>query len=372
MQRKMDETILVNKRLKATLDRRQRNPSAADRSVLRGADAAKWIKHELELICNTVEASVTLKLLRTQRAQQSKKLNQLQAQLTELAGVEDEDGADGSIDDRVQQRRELEEEIRQCETDLEYRNAQIADLQQKIHTVDTETQLAAFGEGLASLPEARESFQRLLEQLVHTHTRLFETRFKLVELQATGECQEEALGQARAQLQLTEKQYREQVVQLERTYEDKLALLLMQRTAANSSVPAENADHPTQPDTVHEEAIRRIDELRDELESYKRTVQLLQEKLDEHVPPRRKCQLPRRLQDHHMELATDEDDAMELSDEEQDEDDLSKELLEKELDPDFRGTPLHKRKKVRVTRRSYRRSRVFAINSSFGVPRFDR
>ncbi|XP_035919488.1 chromosome-associated kinesin KIF4 [Anopheles stephensi] len=353
MQRKMDETIMVNKRLKATLDRRQRNPTAADRSVMRGAEAAKWIKHELELICNTVEASVTLKLLRSQRTQQSKKLTQLQAQLAELEAMvvveeEEEGGADGSIDGQHQQRGELEDEIRQCVTDLEYRNAQIADLQQKINTMDTETQLAAFAEGLVSLPEARESFQRLLEQLVHTHTRLFETRFQLVELKATSECQEEALGQARAQMQLAEKQYREQVVQLERTYEDKLALLLMRPPGGTSAVPDENQDGLAQPDTVHEEAIRHIDELRDELESYKQTVHTLQEKLKEHELPRRKCQLPQRLRDHQMDIDFDEDAAMELSDEENEEDDLSRELLEKELDPDFRGTPLHKRKKMQT------------------------
>uniref|UniRef100_A0A182M2Q0 Kinesin motor domain-containing protein n=1 Tax=Anopheles culicifacies TaxID=139723 RepID=A0A182M2Q0_9DIPT len=342
MQRKMDETIMVNKRLKATLERRQRNPSTADRSAMRGADAARWIKHELELIFNTVEASVTLKMLRTQRTQQMKKRNLLRTQLTELGGGEDGDGADGTMDDRQHQRVELEEELRQCETDLEYRNAQIADLQQKIHTMDTETQLTTLGEGLACLPETRDAFQRLLEQLVQTHTCLFEARFELVELQATGECQEEALAQTRAQLQQVEQQYKEKVVQLERTYEEKLSFLLMQR-AAGGSVPVGSNDEDTtatHTDTVHEEAIQRIEQLREELESYKLTVQILQEQQQANVPSRRKCKLPTRLEDHDMDIDMDEYEDEELSDDSQ-----LNEQLEKELDPDFRGTPLNKRKK---------------------------
>ncbi|XP_052900783.1 chromosome-associated kinesin KIF4A [Anopheles moucheti] len=341
MQRKMDETIQVNKRLKATLERRQRSPVRADRSAMRGAEAARWIKHELELICNTVEASVTLKMLRTQRAQQSKKRNQLRAQLTELSigGVETP-GADGSMDERQQQRAELEEEMRQCETDLEYRNAQISDLQQKIHSMDTESQLATLGEGLASLPEARDAFQRLLEQLVHTHTRLFETRFELVELQATSECQEEALGQSRAQLQQAEQQYKEKVVQLERTYEEKLSFLLMQRAAEGGSAPdGDGGEAAPHTDTVLQEAIQRIEQLREELESHKKMVQVLHNDQAKMVT-RRHVRLPTRLVDHEMDAEIDEDEEMELFD-----DSEVKEQLERELDPDFRGTPLNKRKK---------------------------
>uniref|UniRef100_A0A182WGR4 Kinesin motor domain-containing protein n=1 Tax=Anopheles minimus TaxID=112268 RepID=A0A182WGR4_9DIPT len=339
MQRKMDATIMVNKRLKATLERRQRNPSTGDRSVMRGADADRWIKHELELICNTVEATVTLKMLHNQRTQQVKKRNQLRAQLMELG---EEDGADGSMDEMQQQRTELDEELRQCEADLECRNAQIADLQQKIHTMDTETQLTTLGDGLVSLPESRNAFQKLLEQLVNTQTALFETRFKLVELQATGECQEEALTQTRAQLQQTEQQYKEKVVQLERTYEEKLSFLLMQRAAGGSVQPAGDGDEDdaTHPDIVLEEAIQRIEQLRDELESYKLTVQTLEEQLQANVMPRRKCNLPSRLVDHAMDMEVDEEEDDELSDNSQ-----LKEQMEKELDPDFRGTPMYKRKK---------------------------
>ncbi|XP_050076438.1 chromosome-associated kinesin KIF4A [Anopheles maculipalpis] len=341
MKRKMDETILVNRRLKQTLERRQRNTSASDRSVMRGPEASRWIKHELELMCDTVEASATLKLLHSQRTQQSKKLSQLRKDLAELLGAvkSDEPVGDGSIDERNQQIQLAKDEIRQCETELEYRNAQIADLQQKIHNMDTESLLVAFSEGLASLPEARESFNQVLEQVVHTQTQLFEARFQLVELKATSECQEEALCQARDQLQQVEKQYREQVVQLERTYEDKLAFLLMQRTDA---VPAENAVGPPQPDTVHEEAIRHINELRDELEMNKQLVEKLQ--AEEQQLPRRKCQLPLRLREHHMDFVDQDTDTSYGSDSENNEDDPSKELLEKELDPDFRGTPLYKRK----------------------------
>uniref|UniRef100_A0A182PQ58 Kinesin motor domain-containing protein n=1 Tax=Anopheles epiroticus TaxID=199890 RepID=A0A182PQ58_9DIPT len=349
MQRKMDETILVNKRLKATLERRQRNLSTAnacDRSVMRGAEAARWIKHELELIYNTVDGTVTLNMLRTQRAQQSKKLTELRAQLAELVGAVG--GGEGADPD---EQRQLQEEIRQCETDLDYRNAQIADLQQKIHTMDTDSQVATFSEGLAKLPEGREAFQRLLQQLVQTHTRLIETRFQLVELQATSDCQEEALAQARAQLLAAEQQYREEVVQLEKTYEDKLSLLLMQRAAANGGAtvadPGEEAATLANPsDSVHEEAIRRIEQLRDELELYKRSAQMLREELNQatKLPPRKR-RVPLSLLDPDTEfnMRPFEDDEPIASEDDNE-------------DPDFRLTPMWKRKRGRSDSLSIRES----------------
>uniref|UniRef100_A0A182KE85 Kinesin motor domain-containing protein n=1 Tax=Anopheles christyi TaxID=43041 RepID=A0A182KE85_9DIPT len=348
MQRKMDETILVNKRLKATLDRRQRNTSAGstrDRSVLRGPEAARWIKHELELIYNTVDATVTLSMLCSQRAQQMQKIHELRTQRTELIERADE-GAD-----TVEQINQLKAEIIRLQTDQDYRNAQICDLQERIHVNDVECQVAAFGEGLAKLPEKREAFQRLLEQLVQSQTRLVETRIHLVELQATNDCQEEALAQAHTQYQAAEQQYREEVVQLEKRYEDKLSLLLMQRAAGGGAAASNDGN-----EDVHEEAIRRIEQLRDELELYKRSAEMLREQLDQATTlPKRKRRPPASMLNSEMEYDVMADDLEEYiypSDDDQ------------ERDPDFRGTPLHKRSKVVSIREGLLSSTLQSNNST--------
>ncbi|XP_040174420.1 chromosome-associated kinesin KIF4A-like isoform X2 [Anopheles arabiensis] len=366
MQRKMDETIQVNKRLKATLERQQRSKTAAgarDRAAMRGAEAARWVKQELELICNTVEATVTLSVLRAQRAQEVKKIKQMEGQCAELP----EGGAEY---------QRLRQDIQQCQLDLDYRNAQIVDLQTKLHTIDTDSQVAAFGEGLAKLPEARDAFQRLLEQLVQTHTRLIETRFQLVDLQATGDCQEEELAQARAQLEAADQQYREEVVQLEKRYEDKLALLLMQRTGGAAAAAAAATAAPTNgtgaegeeveeeagTGAVHEEAIRRIEQLRDELELYKRSAQMLRRQLDETTKrPVRKRRMPNHLLDPDFDTELDleflEDEYYQAGGSDDD---------NPELDPDFRGTPLHKRKKSMSIREGLLSSTIQSNASTVG------
>ncbi|XP_053678101.1 chromosome-associated kinesin KIF4A [Anopheles nili] len=326
MQRKMDETIMVNRRLKATLDRRQRqiSTSASDRSLLRGTQASQWIDHELELVYNTSEANITLNMLLKQRSQQATKLTELQAQLAECTDGTPEAG-------------ELEEEIHQIESDLAYRNAQIADLQQKIHTMDTDNQLLALSEGLAKLPEAREAFRRLLERATQTHTKLVEARFRLVEQQATNECQEETLAQVRAEYELAEHRYKEQVTQLEQTYEDKLALLLMER--AGTSQEGGNGD--ARPDTVHEEAIRQIEKLRHDIGQYEANYGRALKRLNEvtEQPVHRQRKVPRRLIEESNTEEQPEDEW--LSDAEE-----FDEVMELQRDPDFRATPLHKRKKV--------------------------
>uniref|UniRef100_A0A182QKX4 Kinesin motor domain-containing protein n=1 Tax=Anopheles farauti TaxID=69004 RepID=A0A182QKX4_9DIPT len=330
MQRKMQETILVNKRLKETLERRERRKAGnapAAGSALRGADAKRWLKHELELLLDTVDASVTLKVLQAQRVEQTEKLAQLRSQLRATLTAEDGESV-------AERRAKLEEEHAQCQTDLDYRNAQIANLQQKIHQMETDSQVVVLGEALAKLPEAREAFQRLLEQLVQTQTRLIETHYRLLELQARNECQELELAQARAQCDQIEQTHKEQVVQLEKTFEDKLALLLTQRSG-----------QPTEQDgPVHEEAIRRIEQLREELEQQQADYAALQRAYEAATTlPARPRKVPRRLIEDSSSLY-DEDD-MDYEEEGDNQQNEMHELLELERDPDFRGTPLSKRKK---------------------------
>ena len=143
-------------------------------------------------------------------------------------------------------------------------------------------------------------------------------------------------------------------MQLEKRYEDKLALLLMQRTggaaaAAATAAPTngtgaegEEVEEEAGTGAVHEEAIRRIEQLRDELELYKRSAQMLREQLDEATKrPVRKRRMPNHLLDPDFNTEFDleflEDEYNQVGGTDDD---------NPELDPDFRGTPLHKRKKV--------------------------
>ncbi|XP_049540963.1 chromosome-associated kinesin KIF4A-like [Anopheles darlingi] len=358
MQRKMEETIAVNKRLKAALDRRQQRNDGkggtgptGDRSMLRGTEAIRWIEQELELLYSMVEASDTLEVLMEQRTQHAAK----------LAGLKASKSKDPATI----------EEIHQCEKEMALRNAQISDLQQRGHDIDG--QLVLFSKALDTLPEKREAYRRLLAASVADRKQLSGLRFQLVECQAANECLEESLAQLRTDQQQTEQQYAVQVAELEKAYEDKLALLLLhqqQRTPARKQKTAEGEEETEQAlqqqeetetgqqqhtdnNNVLVEAIERIEMLRNELELHKEANRLLQRQLTATKEMLAASNVPRvsgnrKPKPKVLSYVTKQEEEDEEDEEEEDDDDDDDDMdeLERERDPDFRGTPISKRRKM--------------------------
>uniref|UniRef100_A0A182J473 Uncharacterized protein n=1 Tax=Anopheles atroparvus TaxID=41427 RepID=A0A182J473_ANOAO len=170
LQRKMDETAAVNRRLKAALDGRQRTNvgTVVDRMPLRGAEALRWIDQELELLHSAVEATATLKMLQKCRSEEEEQL----AKLKREADAETQNGNEQPM------RKIREEWITFFEESLRVRNETIADLEQKLRSVNTEEQLATFSDALATLPELREAIRRLLDAVVQKDAALIEERFQ--------------------------------------------------------------------------------------------------------------------------------------------------------------------------------------------------
>ncbi|XP_052859823.1 chromosome-associated kinesin KIF4A-like [Anopheles cruzii] len=342
MKRKLDETAAVNKRLKAALDRRmQRNGSklGGDRTKLRGTEAARWIEQELELLYSMVEASVTLDVLMERRTQLTAKLAHWRSA-----------GSDPSQAD----------EIRQCEDELDSRNAQIKDLQQRGH--DFEVQLEALSGTIETLPEKKEAFRRVLAASVADRKQLTGLRFQLEECQTANDCLEETLAQLRADRQQAEQRYAVELAEFERTYEDKLALLLLQqqqqlRAAAGQNPPSGEASTTSTSSTnnvIVDQMLERIETLRDELELYKESNRKLKTQLiaareiaSAYNIPRvgggRKKPKAKPIVDAAAAVIDYEED-----DEETEFEDDGAEDFDRERDPDFRGTPIHKRKKPNV------------------------
>ncbi|KAL0122222.1 hypothetical protein PUN28_007163 [Cardiocondyla obscurior] len=134
--RKMEEAFAVNKRLKGALEMQKQATQRQERKIANSKEEVKtWISQELEVLMATVEANYSLEKLMQDRAS-------LVPQLEQLKRNNDQD----------------EEALATITELIEIRNAQIADLQQKILESDQETRVNTRWNVLRTTTDAKIAF----------------------------------------------------------------------------------------------------------------------------------------------------------------------------------------------------------------------
>ncbi|XP_058445370.1 chromosome-associated kinesin KIF4 [Malaya genurostris] len=335
LRRKVEEAQAVNKRLKDALERQkhvqaQRAAKAVGKPV-RGAEVPSWIDHELELIRSVKDASVTLKTLMDDRAL-------LNAKLREMKNHPEEHD---------------EEEIKQQEQDLELRNAQIADIQQKILSTDVDSKQKAILEGIPTFPEAKLAIKKLLSVFAETQEEAAKARHQLVDVRLSMECLEESNRGLIVEIAEIKQRFANETNELAKMYEEKLSMLLMskQKYARQSQETAVTCD------TILQEASDRMEKLRQELDSMKQMNSILAKQLEEANQNR-----GRRARNSTKSVAVPIEYE---SDEDEEDDDEADQVGDSDLerDPDFRATPLRKRKKSTSVRESVMKKSVLGGGS---------
>ncbi|XP_001868608.2 chromosome-associated kinesin KIF4 [Culex quinquefasciatus] len=327
LKRKVDEAVAVNRRLKEALERQKsvqaQRAAKATGKLVRGADVTSWVDHELELIRSVKEASVTLKLLMDDRALLNSKL----------------------LDMKKHPDEHDEDTIKQQEHDLELRNAQIADLQQKILSTDVDSKQKAILEGIPTLSEAKQAIKKILQVFSDGQEETAKIRHQLVDTRLSVECLEESVRTLQSDLADTRQRFTDETNDLAKMYEEKLSLLLRSK----QKYARQSKESATTCDTVLQEASDRMEKLREELDSMKEANRLLTKQLAEAQANafgrRRTRNSSKQVQQVEYEEDDEEDEAEDERESVDDDSDL-------ERDPDFRGTPLSKRKKSTSVRES--------------------
>ncbi|XP_034124397.1 chromosome-associated kinesin KIF4 isoform X1 [Drosophila guanche] len=218
LKRKCEEALAANKRLKDALDRQasaQRQRHAKDQTA---AKTDSWVDRELEIILSLIDAEHSLEQLMEDRATINNHYNMVKSSgdQKELANIEEE---------------------------LEMRNAQIADLQQKVCLSDLDSRSKALAESVQSISESRAVSKQLLKSLVQQRRQqahsLNEQRTAMDEQRSHLQEAQQQLDDLAKRLRQVESQHEEQMLAQQRAYEEKVAVLL--RTAATHQ-PA-NEEH---------------------------------------------------------------------------------------------------------------------------------
>ncbi|XP_017067635.1 chromosome-associated kinesin KIF4 [Drosophila eugracilis] len=294
LKRKCEDAVAANKRLKDALDRQasvhaQRQKYAKDHGGSSNSNSKTnvcFVEQELEIILSLIDAEHSLEQLMEDRAVVNNHYNLLQQEKT---------------NDPVEA-KEQALLLANLEEELEMRNAQIADLQQKVCPTDLDSRIRALAEGVQSIGESRIVSKQLLKTLVQQRrlqaaslneqrTALDEQRTHLLESQQ----QEEA---ANKRLRLLQAEHEEQMMAQQRAYEEKVAVLI--RTANQRST--EN-----QPSSTEEQHRQQI------LEELLSSREALQQELD-----KLKAQTKSKAKVAKVELEDHDESVLALTDENSD------------------------------------------------------
>ncbi|XP_069689320.1 chromosome-associated kinesin KIF4A isoform X2 [Periplaneta americana] len=323
LKRKVEEAVAVNKRLKDALAVQK---SVQDRRLQQHGTAAKvqlWIDQELEVLISTVAAERTLEQLLEDRATLHEQLELLKARLEQ---------DDGSPTDRLT----MDQDIKQLNEDLELRNAQIADLQQKILDSDQENKSKTRWDTVQSMADAKCALKHLFDLTAELKREVSNKESKYEDLEAAYQKAVSKLALCEQQLKEHAQMHQQQLLSIEKEHEEKVFVLLRQlQGSENRETDDSQLEERLQ---IQSQELEKMDFLRRELEE--KTSEL--EKYKSRLAPKQKnrknetiiISSPSKMLEKEKPFYYEYD--AHYSSSEDDIDDVN-------VDPDWRKTPIFKK-----------------------------
>ncbi|XP_023291735.2 chromosome-associated kinesin KIF4A isoform X1 [Lucilia cuprina] len=315
LKRKCEEAMAINKRLKDALERqkvaqtqRQKMQSSKDATAasVKIDQVIACVERELEVIISLIDAERTLEQLMDDRGIISSRLGELKQQQPppepqSPAGME----------------------IANLEEELEMRNAQISDLQQKVCANDIDTLIKSLGDNVHSLAEARAVFKYLLKSLVdmrREHSQLCD------ELRSQISTAEEKSNEAAKTLQQMKLEHEQAIAE----YEEKISVALTPEQEQRLK--------------LQEEQEKKIESLMIELENYKQ--------LRENATNNNKKKGKTTTKKISPAIKTEPMDEEEVEEEEDFTESEEEDFDESEDDPDWIKTPMVRKRPNNMRRRT--------------------
>ncbi|XP_049997220.1 chromosome-associated kinesin KIF4-like [Alexandromys fortis] len=287
LRRKTEEAAAAHKRLKDALLKQKEVADKRKETQSRGmegtaAQMKNWLGNEIEVMVSTEEAKWHLNDLLEDR----KILAQDVAQLKEKK--QSEENPPPKLRRRTFSRDELRRQdsegedciakkIESQETELELRNAQIADLQQKLLDAESEDRPKKRWENIATIPEAKCAIRYLIGELVSSKIQVSKVESSLKESQANCTDMQRMLFEERNHLTEMETELKAELIKVEQQNQEKVLYLLSQ--LQQCQMAAKQLEEPAS--EKEQQLLNTLkwqdDELRKMQEVYEQNQQLLQE-----------------------------------------------------------------------------------------------
>uniref|UniRef100_A0A7N6BS51 Kinesin motor domain-containing protein n=1 Tax=Anabas testudineus TaxID=64144 RepID=A0A7N6BS51_ANATE len=237
LRRKTEEAAAANKRLKDALQKRSEVAEKRKDAQSRGMEGAAarvktWLLNEVEVMVSTEEARRHLNDLLEDRKVLAQEINHLKQQLEAGERPAPKIRRRTLIISELESHGALEtpltKQIENLETEMGLRNAQIADLQQKLLVADSEGRLKQRIDGITSIVDAKCAIKVLMSELVSAKTAGAKLESELKQEKGNAQDIRKLLAEERNVMSTMDMEHQQQLVDLEQRHQEKVLYLLNQ------------------------------------------------------------------------------------------------------------------------------------------------
>uniref|UniRef100_A0A4W6F464 Kinesin-like protein n=1 Tax=Lates calcarifer TaxID=8187 RepID=A0A4W6F464_LATCA len=236
LRRKTEEAAAANKRLKDALQKRsevaEKRKDTQNRGIEGAATRVKtWLLNEVEVMVSTEEARRHLSDLLEDRKVLAQEINHLKQQIDAGERPAPKIRRRTLIISELETHGALEtpltKQVENLETEMGLRNAQIADLQQKLLAADSEGRLKQRIDGITSIVDAKCALKVLMSELVSAKTASAKLESELKQEKGNAQDLRKMLADERNVMSTMDMEHQQQLVDLEQRHQEKVLMSKM-------------------------------------------------------------------------------------------------------------------------------------------------
>uniref|UniRef100_A0A4W6F2H6 Kinesin family member 4 n=1 Tax=Lates calcarifer TaxID=8187 RepID=A0A4W6F2H6_LATCA len=233
LRRKTEEAAAANKRLKDALQKRsevaEKRKDTQNRGIEGAATRVKtWLLNEVEVMVSTEEARRHLSDLLEDRKVLAQEINHLKQQIDAGERPAPKIRRRTLIISELETHGALEtpltKQVENLETEMGLRNAQIADLQQKLLAADSEGRLKQRIDGITSIVDAKCALKVLMSELVSAKTASAKLESELKQEKGNAQDLRKMLADERNVMSTMDMEHQQQLVDLEQRHQEKVLM----------------------------------------------------------------------------------------------------------------------------------------------------
>ncbi|XP_035999264.1 kinesin family member 4 [Fundulus heteroclitus] len=275
LRRKTEEAAAANKRLKDALQKRSEAAEKRKDAHNRGIEGASarvktWLLNEVEVMVSTEEARRHLNDLLEDRKVLAQEINNLKQQMeageTPAPKIRRRTLIISELESQGALETPLSKQVENLETEMGLRNAQIADLQQKVIVADGEGRLKQRIDGLTSIVDAKSAVRVLMAELVSAKTACSKLESELKEEKEKAQDLRKMMVDERNVMSTMDMEHQQQLVELEQRHQQKVLYLLNQLQNKPICEESEETKQKEESRSKERELLQRLKVQEEELE----------------------------------------------------------------------------------------------------------
>ncbi|KAG8008289.1 Chromosome-associated kinesin KIF4 [Nibea albiflora] len=300
LRRKTEEAAAANKRLKDALQKRSEVAEKRKDGQKKGMDGAAarmktWFLNEVEVMVSTEEARRHLNDLLEDRKVLAQEINHLKQQMEAgerpAAKIRRRTLIISELESQGALETPLTKQVENLETEMGLRNAQIADLQQKVLVADSESRLKQRVDGITSIVEAKYGLKVLMSELVSAKTASAKLESELNQEKVNAQDLRKMLVDERNVMSTMDMEHQQQMVELEQRHQEKVLYLLNQLQSKPICAESDETKQKDEESLKEKELLQRLKVQEEEIEKLRELSEQNQKLVEQNEQYRQKFSL---------------------------------------------------------------------------------